>query len=381
MVEDLIAKTQSCLSRKFQRFRIDEFVADLTVSIVSLRERDQRFSKSGIHDVFCTDVVETHISQLHDDVGKQQCRHVMILGEAGSGKTILSCKYAQQVSQRKIDALRNVHLVHHINYSDLCHEATTTAFNLIFTNQLSGERERNLLFEKRKICRQWVDDNCSEILLCIDNLELDQIHLIDEKNIIFNSGMPVKPYAILASILSGGIWPKMRILTTARWSIYWDLIELVAPDKVVRLQCFNDYNLRKAIGHCLPNTPRWELIRMIQGGSQTLQSFFSNPMFLPIACRTYAKCDTCENDSNLAATIFYEFLNSPLRRSWTSSKSIQELSYRALHNNQFVFSAEELKFAEIDTKDLEGFVEMSCREESGILRTRYIVKYSAIKVR
>lgn len=327
-----------------------------------------------IHDLNCVDLEEIDISQIFEDVNRRKCRHVMILGGATSGKTLTLFKYATRCSQAK-----EGDMVHYVNGANLLCGDQTTAYKLFFVDQLFADSKTRLTKDQKDAGLNWINKNTNKLVICID--ELQPCARLDTDCTGAGIVEPDHPERLLASILSGKIWPNARILTTARWPVYWRLSSDLKPDKVIRLDGFNDKSITVAYRNLLDaECKSRELLERCLKTPPYLP-LFRHPLFMPFTARALEEIELngSASDSILLLTVFCKLLEAK-HPNYSQSRDLEKLAYHVIGKQRVVFTLSDLNRIGVREKLLEGYVEAAYADDKATVTAIYVFNHYLFKV-
>lgn len=307
---------------------------------------------------FGRDLGEISMSQFHDPVNNKPTRHAMVLGEAGAGKSTLSLKYFVAAKEGKIDIFKDFKLIHYVDAVHLQDDFPSTAFGLLFTQQMARFTDTHLSEEEEKAGLKWVHENQEKVLIIIDGLDQCQAPITSRKYPFFPHWHSAKSDAILAHIMAGHIWGKAHILTTSRWSVFWKLP--VKPDKVIGLRGFDDVNMKEAVSHHITDaTKRTAFLEQLDeaAGLPKLRALCRNPLLLRYAANTYKSgMQIIPNTiSGLMSAFVLQFYHNHERVNLNLSY-VTKLAHFGMTKNRSKFSASSLHKLGVKVKAIDDFL-------------------------
>nr|XP_039259546.1 uncharacterized protein LOC120336003 [Styela clava] len=308
----------------------------------------------GQSNAIGTDNIQISLDQLHDDL---KGTHVMLLGDAGSGKTISAKKYAKMFFKKGCNVLKNTIMIFYISVSDLQHETKWTAFDLLITPLIG------LPTELKKAGEGWVQKNADKILLILDGLDRAGKPFGGPYPKVHDLNMNWETNTILANILSGFLYPGMRILSTSRWSTFWKLDSKQKPSKAVVLESFNDDEIPNILSNLVVSNAREEALQNEISQSLNIVSLCKNPMFLIYMAKVLKQTDTKipETESEIIVSVLNFFSHSEHFNA--DIQKLTKLAFSGIENNIFSFSAFHAEKHGLEVSDLQGIMTTKAEPE------------------
>nr|XP_039248824.1 uncharacterized protein LOC120326569 [Styela clava] len=310
-----------------------------------------------------TDETQICIDQIHEEFKGSKTDHVMLLGETGAGKTISAMKYARLVSEGKIRCLRKTKMTLFVSVPDLQYETKSNVFDLLFTQQIGipdGLKEAGA---------RWVEENAENIVLVLDGLDQAAESFGGRYPKIADPKFKGKTNTILANVLSGSLYPGMKILSTARWQTYWDLDPNQKPSKVVVLKGFNDDDITEVlsdlvVSNALEQAIQYELIEI-----PSVISLCKNPMFLMYMAVHLQFIDQNEAETpDTASGVMVSVLNyfTKLNYSKSDMRNLMKLAFNGIKGNIFSFPIADVENLGLNISDLGILVSTRSNQESNM---------------
>ncbi|XP_077968246.1 uncharacterized protein LOC120326569 isoform X2 [Styela clava] len=281
-----------------------------------------------------TDETQICIDQIHEEFKGSKTNHVMLLGEAGAGKTISAMKYARLVSEGKVRCLRNTKMTLYVSVPDLQYENISNVFDLLFTQQIGipdGLKEAGA---------RWVEENAENIVLVLDGLDQAAESFGGRYPKIADPKFKGKTNTILANVLSGSLYPGMKILSTARWQTFWDLDPNQNPSKVVVLKGFSDDDVSEVLSDLVVSNALEQAIQYELINTPSVISLCKNPMFLMYMAVHLQFSDQTEAETpNTTSGIMVSVLNyfTKFNYSNTNIRNMMKLAFNGIRGNIFSF--------------------------------------------
>ncbi|XP_077975983.1 uncharacterized protein LOC144431963 isoform X2 [Styela clava] len=320
--------------------------------------KNQTSSKAlGQSNAIGIDKIGISLDQLHDDLKGTTSNHIMLLGDAGSGKTISAKKYAKTVLDKGSNVLKDILMTFYISVSDLQHETKSTPFDLLFTQQI------RLPNELKKAGGQWIERNADKILLVIDGLDRASELFGGLYPKIPDSNINLKTNTILANILSGSLYPGMKILSTSRWSTFWKLDPKQKPWKVVVLEGFDDNDIPKILSNLVVSNAKEEALQNEITQSPKIISLCKNPMFLIYMAKVLKQTGTKipETESETIVTVLKFFSGSDHFNA--DLQKLMKLAFSGIKENTYSFSASHAENLGFDVSELRGLITIKAEPE------------------
>nr|XP_039258786.1 uncharacterized protein LOC120335354 [Styela clava] len=296
-----------------------------------------------------TNLQSVNVTSIHSD---KLVNHVMLLGDTGSGKTTFSLRYTMLASEKKLVFSEQIKMIYFVDISKLQCDYQSTAFDLLFIQQLGSKLPKSL----HKIGKEWFERNSQHILLVVDGL--DQIKKPFENEYPrIGVETPAETNTIIANILSGHIYPRMKILSTSRWHVYWKLPPGLKAKKTLALWGLDDETLNLLAENLFGSGAK----RIIGELRQKAPGLVSNPMFFFYMVRVLKDSKETDVDTltNLMISVLRCFSGSRHgRRVDRLVPKLMKLSFQGIEENLFVFTASYIESLNLDMKDMRGLVEM-----------------------
>ncbi|XP_077966284.1 uncharacterized protein LOC120336611 isoform X2 [Styela clava] len=325
----------------------EEFHPKLTVANFKNQPGNETLGQSN---AIGTENLQINLDQLHDDFRGTTTNHVMLLGKAGSGKTISAKKYAKLVYKKGCKVLKNNLMIFYISISDLQHQTKSTAFDILITPLI------DLPTELKKAGERWVQKNADKILLILDGLDRARQPFEGTYPKIHNLNKDWETNTILANIISGSLYPGMKILSTSRWSTFWKMDSKQKPSKIVVLEGFNDDEIPNILSNLVVSDAREEALQNEITQNPNIVSLCKNPMFLiytaKVIKQTGTKIPETESEIIVSVLNFFsgsEHLNADIQK-------LTKLAFSGIENNTFLFSASHAEKIGLEVSDLQGII-------------------------
>nr|XP_039273667.1 uncharacterized protein LOC120347672 [Styela clava] len=301
-----------------------------------------------------TNLQSVDITRLHFD---NSVNHVMLLGDTGSGKTTFAQRYVMLALEKRLVFTEEIKMVYFIDISKLQSDDRSTAFDLLFIQQLGSKLPKKL----HKIGQEWLEQNSKHIVFVIDGLDQSQKPF---ESIYQRIGMETlaETNTIIANILSGHIYPGIKILSTSRWYVYWKLAPDIKAVKTLKLWGLDTDSVNLLAEKLFGS----EAKRFIYALRHKSPGLFSNPMFFFYMARVFI--DSQEIDvgtlTNLLVSVIRCFSGS--RHGGRVDRLVPKLmkvAFYGMIGNRFVFKASYIKALNLDMNDMRGLVEIDADTE------------------
>lgn len=309
------------------------------------------------------DVEKIELEQVHDLMNGQMSRHVMILGEAGAGKSTFSKTYALAVSEGNVNALRDIKLVHLVEAATLQSQAPSNAFQLFFDDQMAHDPSTKLTLDEVKAGREWIARNSDKAVIIIDGLDQCIKDFGKVRYPVIHDMNKAKANDLIANIMSGKIWGDARILTTSRWNVYWNLTIEQMPDRVIGLRGFDDDNLQTA-AECYLQEDGSIMLDQLRLTSPSILNVCRNPVFLKYMATIFDRNhnDIPDSLSGLMSAFFRNFIHS---YNVNNYDNITKLAYHGILDNLFALPYRYVSNLGINPEDFNQFLSPGAILEDG----------------
>ncbi|XP_077976001.1 uncharacterized protein LOC120336943 isoform X2 [Styela clava] len=337
---------------------LNELEEEVQPKLAVANFKNQTSSKAlGQSNAIGIDKIEISLDQLHDEFKGTTSNHIMLLGDAGSGKTISAKKYAKTVLDKGSNVLKDILMTFYISVSDLQHETMSTPFDLLFTQQI------RLPDELKEAGGQWVERNADKILIVIDGLDRASELFGGPYPKILDPNINLKTNTILANILSGSLYPGMKILSTSRWSTFWKLDPKQKPLKVVVLEGFDDNDIPKILSNLVVSNAKEEALQNEITQSPKIISLCKNPMFLIYMAKVLKQTGTKipDTESETIVTVLKFFSGSD--HFDADLQKLMKLAFSGIKENTYSFSASHAENLGFDVSELQGLITTKAEPE------------------
>ncbi|XP_077969315.1 uncharacterized protein LOC144423027 [Styela clava] len=289
------------------------------------------------------------IKKIHFD---NSVNRVMLLGDTGSGKTTFSMKYALSALENKLNFSNEIKMVYFVDVTNLQGDSQSTAFDLLFVQQLGSKLPKHL----HKVGQEWFEQNSKHILFVVDGLDQTQKSFANEYRRIGVDTL-AETNTILANILSGHMYPGMKILSTTRWNVYWKLPPDLKATLNLTLGGWDDETLKLLVEKLFSPEAR----KIFDDLRRKAPGFVSNPMFFFYLVRVLKDFQEIDVDTltNLMVSVLKLFSGSHHGLNVGSLLlELMKLAYHGMIENRFVFTASYIRSLKLNMNDMRGLVEM-----------------------
>ncbi|XP_077976309.1 uncharacterized protein LOC144432106 [Styela clava] len=333
-----------------EKTKMDDFILP---KISEFKESDSKEQTSDTKKH--TSLQPVDITKIHSD---NSVNHVMLLGDTGSGKSTFALRYTMLASEKKLVFSEEIKMVYLVEISKLQCDKKSTAFDLLFIQQLGSKFPKSL----HNIGQEWLSLNSKHVVLVFDGLDQIKKPFENEYGSI-GEDTPAETNTIIANILSGHIYPEMKVLSTSRWHVYWKLPPSLKAASTLALGGWDDETLNLLAEKVFGS----EAKRFIYALKEKAQCLVSNPMFFFYMVRVLKNSE--ESDvgtlTNLMVCVLKLFSTSSHKRDINRLvlQGFMKLAYHGMIENRFDFTASYIESLNLDMKDMRGLVEMDADTE------------------
>ncbi|XP_077968839.1 uncharacterized protein LOC120344542 [Styela clava] len=338
VVEDYTKQMlESRLKSASEKTKMDDFILP---KVTEFKESESN-KQSSLQSV---DITKIHYDNL--------VNRVMLLGDTGSGKTTFSMRYALSALENKLHFLDEIKMVYFVDVSNLQGDSQSTAFDLLFVQQLGSKLPEHL----HRVGQKWLKLNSKHILLVVDGLDQSLKPFANNYGRIGVDTL-AETNTILANILSGHMYPGMKILSTTRWNVYWKLPPSLKATLNLTLGGWDDKTLELLAGKLFSPDAR----KIFDDLRRKAPGFVSNPMFFFYLVRVLKDFKESDVDTltNLMVSVLKLFSGSRHGQNVGSLLlELMKLAYHGMIENRFVFTASYIRSLKLNMNDMRGLVEM-----------------------
>ncbi|XP_077968838.1 uncharacterized protein LOC144422839 [Styela clava] len=328
---------ESRLKSASEKTKMDDFILPKVTEFKESESNEQ----SSLQSV---DITKIHYDNL--------VNRVMLLGDTGSGKTTFSMKYALSALENKLNFSNEIKMVYFVDVSNLQGDSQSTAFDLLFVQQLGSKLPEHL----HRVGQKWLKLNSKHILLVVDGLDQSLKPFANDYGRIGVDTL-AETNTILANILSGHMYPGMKILSTTRWNVYWKLPPDLKASLNLTLGGWDDETL-KVLAKKLFSPEAKNIFDDLRREAPEL---VSNPMFFFYLVRVLKDSQEIDVETltNLMISVLRLFSGSRHGRNVGSLLlELMKLAYHGMIENRFVFTASYIRSLKLNMNDMRGLVEM-----------------------
>lgn len=290
---------------------------------------------------------EVTMQEFHDNYCSHDTQHTMLVGHVGASKSITAKKYVLAVTNGEIESLKHIEMVHYIDASTLQFQQKSTAFELIFSQQIGDGLTPDLEEEGQ----QYLKHNARKFLLVVDGIDRTNKEFNGKNCGKINSQTKASTTAILANLFSGSIYKGMTIFSTSRPRTYWNFEPHQRPHRVIALRGFSDHSINKIIYALAPHKAQNILYRL--KNTPQLHSLCKNPMFLIYTTQILA-CyqETPVTESAILAAVLQQYSSSG--HSDADIDVLMKLAYHGIKDNRYTFTVRYVEGLGISMQELKG---------------------------
>ncbi|XP_077974073.1 uncharacterized protein LOC144429750 [Styela clava] len=328
------------------------------------------------------------LDQLIKSFQNRQNRHVVIVGQAGSGKTTMIKRLIRQVidenvlcedmytQYKKRKLVKQFYLVHFVNVRDIKNIDCITARQLLFDKIVS-----DLTKEKtKKFGYNWIVENQEKVIFFFDGLDQATWSLFGEYDKI-QHGEAASTATVVSNIIGGHLFPRVQIVVSSREHCIAPLPKQLRPNLIYSLAGLNPNDVKKLYIAFLGDEGENQWDKMCSN-APALIPLCSVPVFLVFNAivQSLHPEESQDTMTGVMLQILWIFVNSdhncnvgttkrqrkrnqkkvqnaPVREEkLTKIHSLKQLAFKGMKEKRVVFTSDELERAGINLKNIGDFV-------------------------